>query len=344
MTSESACLVGGSERETAALLQLGEGREEEVGGVGRRGRVGHLVVEVDLQQAWPSGRCRCRLVMKKVRAAGGDWCGVREREVVTMALVAARTIGAPCWLSLMARDLDATEDFYGAVLGWTFRAGGLRDGFSVAELGGVPVASLGATAGELAVPVAWTAYFSVKDADRAIARVRERGGTVGVGPVSYGSRGRAALVADRDGAGFGLWEGPVLSGWSVGGERAPAWLELLTRDAFDAALFYGPVLEWSESVPGCCSASYEDDRVVLRSGGEAVARLNSGPVEAASEHSHDRPRWLVHFKVPNLHDARERALNHGATQVPDFRHADRHSQITLRDPQGALFTLDQVAG
>ncbi|MGW7327705.1 VOC family protein [Streptomyces sp. NPDC054840] len=258
-----------------------------------------------------------------------------------MALVAARTRGAPCWLSLMARDLEAAEAFYGTVLGWTFRPGGLRDGFSVAELGGVPVAGLGAIAGELAVPVAWTAYFSVEDADDAVARLRERGGTVGVGPVSYGS-GRAALVADRDGAGFGLWEGPVLSGWSVGGGRAPAWLELLTRDAFDAALFYGPVLEWGEDVPGYCAASYEDDRVVLRSAGEAVARLNSGPVEAAAEQSHDRPRWLVHFKVADLDGARERALAQGATQVPGPADTGRPSQVALRDPQGALFTLDRA--
>ncbi|MEU9097826.1 VOC family protein, partial [Streptomyces sp. NPDC048361] len=33
--------------------------------------------------------------------------------------------GAPCWVSLMARDLGAALDFYGAVFGWTFRSGGL---------------------------------------------------------------------------------------------------------------------------------------------------------------------------------------------------------------------------
>ncbi|MEU9144150.1 VOC family protein [Streptomyces sp. NPDC048349] len=256
-------------------------------------------------------------------------------------LVTSEFRGAPCWLSLAARDLAASERFYGAVLGWTFRAGGLGEDFSVAERDGVPVAGIAAVAGELAVPVAWTAYFSVDDADGAVARVRERGGTVGVGPISYPLRGRAALVADRHGAGFGLWEGPVLAGWSVGWERAPAWLELLTPDALDAALFYGGVLGWGQGQPGCCDTSYEADQVVLRAGGEPVARLNSGPVEAAGRKSHERPRWLVHFKVPDLERARATALGLGAIALSD---PTRHpaDQATLRDPDGALFTLDQI--
>ncbi|MGR4879457.1 VOC family protein [Streptomyces sp. LARHCF249] len=255
-------------------------------------------------------------------------------------LVAAEVRGAPCWLSLMTGDLRAAEEFYGDVLGWTFRPGGFGSASSVAELDGVPVAGISAVAGELAVPVAWTAYFSVDDADQAVARVRERGGTVGVGPVSYAPRGRAALVADPDGAGFGLWEGHVLSGWSVGG-RAPAWLELRTRDAFDAALFYGEVLGWSEGGLGCCEASYEEDQVVLRAEGEAVARLNSGPVETGAEKPHERPRWLIHFKVHDVERAQAAAVAHGATAVSDSSETVR-GQITLRDPQGALFTLHHV--
>ncbi|MGW7026842.1 VOC family protein [Streptomyces xanthophaeus] len=256
-------------------------------------------------------------------------------------LVASEFRGAPCWLSLAARDLPSAQRFYGAVLGWTFRAGGLGEDFSVAERDGVPVAGIAAVAGELAVPVAWTAYFSVDDADAAAGRVRERGGTVGVGPVSYPLRGRAVLVADRHGAGFGLWEGPVLSGWSVGGRQAPAWLELRTRDALDAALFYGGVLGWGQGEPGCCDTSYEADQVVLRAGGEPVARLNSGPVEVAGHRSHERPRWLVHFKVPDLERAQATALSLGAIAL------SRPGQLpaehaTLRDPDGALFTLDPV--
>ncbi|MGW6395087.1 VOC family protein [Streptomyces sp. NPDC055103] len=256
-------------------------------------------------------------------------------------LVAADVIGAPCWLSLTARNRQAAERFYAAVLGWTFHQGRFGRAFSVAEADGVPVAGVGAVAGDFAVPVAWTPYFAVDDADAAVARIRERGGTVGVGPVSYPPSGRAALVTDREGAVFGVWDGEVLAEWSVGASRSPAWLELHTANAFDAALFYGEVLEWGQGdSDGCCDTSYEEDQVVLRRRGQPVARLNSGPVEEAAPKPQLRPRWLVHFKVPDLDRAVEVALEHGGATVagPEWGGG---LQMTLRDPDGGLFTLDQ---
>ncbi|MGW2207578.1 VOC family protein [Streptomyces sp. NPDC001774] len=258
-------------------------------------------------------------------------------------LVAADVIGAPCWLSLAARDREAAESFYGAVLGWTFRQGSFGRAFSVAEAGGVPVAGIGAVAGEFAVPVAWTPYFAVDDADGAAARVLERGGTVGVGPVSFAAGGRAALVADRDGAVFGIWDGDVLAEWSVGMTGSRAWLELHTGNAFDAALFYGEVLGWDQGEGGsCCDTSYEEDQVVLRRQGHPVARLNSGPVEEAAPKPQRRPRWLVHFKVPDLDRAVTLALENGGTTVPGPGWGGGR-QVTVRDPDGGLFTLDQAA-
>lgn len=112
---------------------------------------------------------------------------------------------APCWVNLMTRDLDAAQYFYGAVLGWTFRPGRLGRDFSVARRGGVPVAGIVAGASAYQVAVAWIPYFSVENADVAASRIRERSGTVAVGPLSFG-KGRGALASDRDGAVFGIWE------------------------------------------------------------------------------------------------------------------------------------------
>ncbi|MFF7183373.1 VOC family protein [Streptomyces sp. NPDC008121] len=258
-----------------------------------------------------------------------------------MVILAADLIGAPCWLSLAARNREGAERFYEAVLGWEFRPGRLGRAYSVAEVGGVPVAGIGAVAAEFAVPVAWTAYFAVDDADAAVGRVRERGGTVGVGPVSYVAGGRAALVADREGAVFGVWDGDMLAEWSVGSERSPAWLELRTHNAFDAALFYGEVLGWGQGGGTVGDTSYEEDQVVLRRGGRAVARLTSGPVKQAAPQPQLRPRWLVHFSVADLDTAVSAALAHGGTTVahdPSGIEDARHT--TLQDPDGGLFTID----
>ncbi len=254
-----------------------------------------------------------------------------------MVRMAAEVFGAPCWLSLMARDLHAAQEFYRAVLGWTFTTSSLGRGFSVAELDGVPVAGIDAVAGEFAVPVAWTVYFAVDDADAAVARIRAHGGTVGVGPVAYPPTGRAALATDLEGAAFGVWEGRVLSTWHIGEGEAPAWLELQTRNAFDAAFFYGKVLKWADDgSPGCCEVSYEEDQVVLRHEGQAVARLNSGPVDSGSPAPQSRPRWLVHFKVPDLEAARAAVVEHGGGIVTD------DVQVVARDPEGGLFALDEL--
>ena len=259
-----------------------------------------------------------------------------------MRISTSDVFGAPCWVSLMTRDMASAQRFYGAVAGWTFRPARLGEAFAVAERDGVAVAGIGALAGDLAVAAAWTPYFAVDDADVAVARVRERSGTVAVGPVSFPTGGRAALAADLEGAVFGIWEGPVSSDWRVGAAQAPAWLELRTRNAFDAAIFYGGVLEWASGRAGCCEVSYEEDHVVLRQAGEPVARLNSGPVEQASASPYARPRWHVHFRVPRLEPAIEAAVSLGGRTVTDITAAPPDPRsVELRDPDGALFTLTE---
>ncbi|MFC8236427.1 VOC family protein [Streptomyces sp. NPDC057284] len=245
--------------------------------------------------------------------------------------------GAPCWVSLMTRDLEAAQQFYGSVLDWTFRPARLGDAFSVGLHEGIPVAGMGALARDLAVAVAWTPYFAVDDADVTTARIRERCATLAVGPLSFGT-GRAALAADRDGAIFGIWEGEVIPDWGVGRKGAPAWLELRTRDAFDAAIFYGEVLDWGGERPGCCQVAYEDDHVVLRHGQDTVARLSGGAVEAAPD-PQVRPRWHVHFKVPDIEAAVQTATGLGGSSVSPVEQSETDRWITLRDPDGGLFTV-----
>ncbi|WP_374777934.1 VOC family protein [Streptomyces sp. NBC_01310] len=261
-----------------------------------------------------------------------------------MEISTREVFGAPCWVSLVTRDLATAQRFYGAVAGWKFRPARLGEAFSVAYLDRVPVAGIGALAADLAVAAAWTPYFAVDDADVAVDRIRERTGTIAVGPVSFESGGRAALVADPDGAVFGIWEGNVTADWRVGKGPAPAWLELRTRNALDAAMFYGAVLEWATERPGCCEVAYEEDQVVLRQDGEPVARLNSGPVELASYSPHTRPRWHVHFRVPSLQPAIEAAVVLGGRTVSDITSNAVERWVTLRDPDGALFTLTTSLG
>ncbi|MFD7621632.1 VOC family protein [Streptomyces sp. NPDC059802] len=249
---------------------------------------------------------------------------------------------APCWVNLMTRDLESAQEFYTAVLGWTFRPGKLGQEFSVARRGDVPVAGIGAVATAYRVAVAWTPYFAVADADAAASRIRERSGTVAVGPMALG-KGRGALAADRDGAVFGIWERtePATS------PRAPddhshAWLRLHTRNAFDAAIFYGEVLDWASGRPGCCEVSYEKDEVIIDCDGRRLARISSGAVEAAPDPL-VRPHWQVHFPVTDVAATVAAARKYGGSLV-EQRPLARGSEATLLDPDGGLFTVTDVRG
>ncbi|MER7726723.1 VOC family protein [Streptomyces sp. NPDC096323] len=249
---------------------------------------------------------------------------------------------APCWVNLMTRDLESAQAFYGPVMGWTFRPGKLGQEFSVARRGDVPVAGIGAVATTLSVAVAWTPYFAVPDADVTAARIRERSGTVAVGPLALG-KGRGALAADRDGAGFGIWErtAPATSP-TAPDDASHTWLRLRTRNAFDAAIFYGEVLDWASGRPGSCEVAYAKDEVTVECGGRQLARISSGAVEAAPDPL-VRPHWQVIFPVDDLAAAVAAAQERGGSLVEELSRPDV-SEATLVDPDGGLFTLTHAGG
>ncbi|MDI3404765.1 VOC family protein [Streptomyces cavernicola] len=255
--------------------------------------------------------------------------------VSSEAPVSRSVFGAPCWVSLATGDLSAAEKFYSAVLGWEWRTGKLGEQYRFASVGGVPVAGVAAVEFMQPKAFAWTPYFATADADQTVARSQERGGTTAVGPLSF-PPGRAALLADRDGAVFGIWEGELVADWEEWRRAAPVFVELHTRDAFDAAIFYAEVLGWASEIKGCCEVHYENEKVVLRSRGDTVAHIHSGAVDSARDPAM-RPRWQIHFAVDDVQACVEAALAHGGSLVrlePDL------DQAILSDPDGARFLVN----
>ncbi|MGY5004309.1 VOC family protein [Streptomyces griseus] len=247
---------------------------------------------------------------------------------------------APCWVTLMTRDLETAERFYAQVLGWSFRPGRLGSDYAVAYRAEVPVAGAFAVSTAFQVAVAWTPYFAVEDANVAAGRIRERSGTVAVGPLTLG-KGRGVLASDRDGAAFGLWERTEPSASPPApADHAHAWLRLRTRNAFDAAIFYGEVLDWASGRPGGCDVAYEGDEVIVRCGGHPLARISSGAEEGAAEPV-VRPHWQVQFPVTDLAATVSAAERHGGSLVEE-RTGFGGTEVTLRDPNGALFAVTDL--
>ena len=115
-------------------------------------------------------------------------------------------VGAFSWNELNTRDIDAAKAFYSAVFGWaceTMEMGPMT--YTEVKLGGEPIAGMtDMTANVPAeVPPHWLTYFPVDDADGAVSKAQELGGSVMVPPMDI-PPGRFAVVADDKGAHFAV--------------------------------------------------------------------------------------------------------------------------------------------
>src|SRR5580765_3173159 len=106
----------------------------------------------------------------------------------------------------MTRDYECAKAFYCFVFGYTFTEIG-DEGFqySTVDVDGRPVGGLGVLPAEVPaqVPAHWRVYFAVEDADAALARVAELGGSVRR-PAEDMPYGRFGDAADGQGAMFSV--------------------------------------------------------------------------------------------------------------------------------------------
>ncbi|MFF7971199.1 VOC family protein [Streptomyces sp. NPDC007905] len=249
---------------------------------------------------------------------------------------ARRAPGSPCWVSLMAHGLAATEEFYGALFGWEFRPGPQQLGPYVrALLDGNEVAGIGQLPPDHRLPVAWTPYFASDDVDRTADQVRLCGGTVAVGPLDAAEAGRMAIASDTSGAVFGIWQGPAHLGAAIsGGPGTPAWNELLTFETESVAKFYETVFGYGEEPV----VSADFDYMTLDLAGRPVAGLHGvGHALPRDRGSH----WLTYFEVADV-DATLRQVAELGGRVLGPAHDSEHGRVAMvADPEGAVFSVIQ---
>lgn len=116
----------------------------------------------------------------------------------------AGEVNAPVWTELMTRNTDVAAGFYAKLFGWKVESkdmGGMQyTMFARGEqwLGGMMTIPKDMPQ----VPPHWLTYFSVADCDKAIARAKELGGKLAVGPRDIPGAGRFAIFEDPQGAVF----------------------------------------------------------------------------------------------------------------------------------------------
>jgi uncharacterized protein len=116
--------------------------------------------------------------------------------------------GSMCWVELQAREETKSQKFYTSLFGWTaekMSMGGPID-YIVFKNGDISVAGMmpNPAGAEDNVPQNWLGYFTVADCDGTTDKAKASGGQVFVSPQSVPMIGRFAVLADTQGAAFGI--------------------------------------------------------------------------------------------------------------------------------------------
>jgi predicted enzyme related to lactoylglutathione lyase len=111
------------------------------------------------------------------------------------------------WSELVTTDVTKAKDFYGAVFGWdseTHGEGG-PGAYTEWKVSGRSVGGMMQKPPMMPaeIPPFWGVYFSVEDANDAVARVTELGGSLVMGPATV-EPGRFAVVQDPQGTTFNI--------------------------------------------------------------------------------------------------------------------------------------------
>lgn len=159
--------------------------------------------------------------------------------------------GTPCWADVSLPDLAAGRRFYGELFGWTFEDQGeefghytmaLRDGKNAAGLIGKM---------DPAMPTAWSVYFAVSDAAKAVARITGAGGQTVFGPDAVADTGVMAGAIDPGGSFFGIWQAGRHGGFGIVDEPGGfCWTENHTRDPDAVDAFYEAVFGYTAQQVG----------------------------------------------------------------------------------------------
>lgn len=260
--------------------------------------------------------------------------------------------GNPCWYELTTTQgkLEEAGAFYGKVFGWTVVDSGM-EGFAyhLARIGESMIAGLMNMPDDVAgMPPNWMTYFSVDDCDQFCKDATAKGARVFRQPSDIPGTGRFAILADPQGAAFGVLQ-PNMSEMTEeqiakmeSGEIAGAfdqnraghanWNELMTSDPEAGFAFYAGLLGWEkgEAMPMGEMGNYQ---LFRRNGKDigAMMGLGNAPV----------PNWLPYFGANGSCAAKAEEITaaggkllHGPVEVPGPAYI-----AVFQDPQGAGFAI-----
>jgi uncharacterized protein len=243
------------------------------------------------------------------------------------------------WFEHVSRDAKKAQKFYDEVLGWKVEPYPVGDStYDMILAGDTPDTMVGGytePAGDRQKPH-WISYVSVENVDKAAAAAAANGGKIVEAPHDFPGIGRAARIADPQGAELCVFKNeagdlPDPPATEPPPARRFFWNELHTSDPASAVSFYEKVLGFTHRTLDMGPAG---NYYILSKGG-----VDRGGVTG---HLPDgvRPHWLPYVEVddPDATIARAKKLGAKIAVAPaDIPDIGRFG--VLEDPTGAVLAV-----
>jgi predicted enzyme related to lactoylglutathione lyase len=243
------------------------------------------------------------------------------------------TPGTFCAVDLLAADVEQGKAFYAGLFGWDhgdpYREwiACLLDGKIVAGLLNQPDDQR-----EAGIPPNWLSYVSVTDAESDAARAAELGGKVLAPATDVGEGGRIAVLADPQGAPFGLWQPIGFAGAQlVNVPGALTWNQLNTSDPEAAIAFYTELFGWTTEAPEGGDGSFWSFK-------NSEGWLNGGVMGLQPE-TDAPPSWTPFFASVGLREHEARVKELGGASLSPILPVPAGELFVAQDDQGAVFGL-----
>lgn len=241
------------------------------------------------------------------------------------------------WHDLMTSDKEAAGVFYPKVTGWTTEDWEKDPSYSLWVAAGGPrggSAALSEDAANSTEPY-WLSYIGTPDLGATIDAAERLGGRTIKGITDIASGGQYAVLADPQGAVFGVYSSESATGNPPPDFGDFVWHELHTSDQDAALEFYSELFGWEKHREH--DMGQEGVYTVAGLNGQDQIGLYARP-GGSGEPSH----WLPYVKVPDVSEAAKSAEASGGSVALGPMEVPGGSQVVmLLDPQGGRFAVIQ---
>jgi hypothetical protein len=245
------------------------------------------------------------------------------------------------WTELLCHDAGAAAAFYSRILPWQsqpFSPGSPYLLFTGKN--GAPVAgnmSLPAEARTMGTVPHWRAYIGAGDVDAIVAQASRLGARILESARDLPAVGRAALLADPEGARFGVYRPLNETGASAPGDAAFSWYELAARSRETALAFYQQLFGWELRPPMDMGGGFYYQTFGL--GGQDIGGAYTIPADRPMP-----PAWCPYANCSSADEVAGKVvaaggqLCHGPLDVPGGGRI-----VQFFDPQHAMFAVHSMS-